>query len=583
VNTFDGTHQALYRPPIHYAPDSVINDFAFRSDDRVMVSGHGLPYQFSSGPVPPGGSPPNESTQDNYARVWDVRGGTLLYELPHKGPVYAVAYSPDGKTVVTGSGTLTSDFCYRTSCTTTVFADNAVRIWRMTDGQLDKVLALNQPHEVTAVAFSPDGSVVASGTADGSIRFWDVATGSNFRTLHLSGEPLQIAFTPDSAFLRVRYSHEIIWSWRVSDGERVGAIPGFALSPDGTLVAQAPDAAHAKLEIRRAADAGIVKAFDREVAGVTDLAFSRDGQFFSYVRSDGQLITANLFDPPVKGDLNGDRLVDVQDAVTALEIVVGLADASAVQLAAGDVNGDGRIDVTDVALILQVAVGLRADFEAHPPRSDDFFTGLGPFWKAKQPFGDTPFPPPTWDTPDRSLLSLTSANNDLWLGTWEPYFLYQDGLFGDFTMRVTVHSVPECGDLSAVGLMVAQGVPNRISGPESIPSWGAVFATRDYGPEAKWGGKGRSETSFPASIDPGMKPPYRLRLDRRGSILSFYASGDGNAWNLVAGPVDLAARGWTLGDPVSAGIVEQTHCGSGVLGTATVSQFVAGPLDAPGQ
>ena len=45
---------------------------------------------------------------------------------------------------------------------------------------------------------------------------------------------------------------------------------------------------------------------------------------------------------------------------------------------------------------------------------------------------------------------------------------------------------------------------------------------------------------------------------------------------------DMAARGWTLNNPVAAGIVQQTHCGA-TLGTAVVGRFQAGPISRAGQ
>ena len=76
--------------------------------------------------------------------------------MTHQGIVWAVAYSPDGKTILTGS------------------VDGKARLWDVSTGR-----PIGQPltHQdaVSAVAFSPDGTTVITGSRDGTARFWDVA------------------------------------------------------------------------------------------------------------------------------------------------------------------------------------------------------------------------------------------------------------------------------------------------------------------------------------------------------------------------------------------------------------------------
>jgi WD40 repeat protein len=75
--------------------------------------------------------------------------------LTHEDGVYAVAFSPDGKTVLTGS------------------VDNTARLWDASAGQ---PIGPTLTHEngVAAVAFSPDGRTVMTGSFDKTARLWDV-------------------------------------------------------------------------------------------------------------------------------------------------------------------------------------------------------------------------------------------------------------------------------------------------------------------------------------------------------------------------------------------------------------------------
>jgi hypothetical protein len=60
----------------------------------------------------------------------------------------------------------------------------------------------------------------------------------------------------------------------------------------------------------------------------------------------------------VKGDMNGDGKVNVQDATISLRIAVSLLTATDIQKTLGDMNGDGKLNVQDATLILRKAVGL---------------------------------------------------------------------------------------------------------------------------------------------------------------------------------------------------------------------------------
>ena len=67
------------------------------------------------------------------------------------------------------------------------------------------------------------------------------------------------------------------------------------------------------------------------------------------------------------GDVNGDSVVNVFDAITLLQMAVGLIQPTAAQIVAGDLNRDGAIDVLDATMALQISVGMISVAVCGPP------------------------------------------------------------------------------------------------------------------------------------------------------------------------------------------------------------------------
>lgn len=217
--------------------------------------------------ISPDGKTLASGSHDGTINVWNLQLCQLLHsQKAHSDSIESLAISPDGNILASGSW------------------DNRIKLWDLKTGTLLKTLE-GHTDDVKTIAINPAGTLLASGGSDKTIRLWNLQTGKLLQTLQDGDWVRSVAFSPipEAHILASGSENGTIKIWNFVDGNvlrllvgQKGTVHSVAFSPDGQALASG--SADRTVKLWQVSDGKVLRTLTGQKGAVWSVAISPDGQ-----------------------------------------------------------------------------------------------------------------------------------------------------------------------------------------------------------------------------------------------------------------------------------------------------------------
>lgn len=252
---------------------SPINSLAFSPNGKYVISG----------------------SSDSTVRLWTIEGQSDSLQLQailtgHKSKVLSVAFSPDSTKIISAS------------------EDHTVRIWDTFSGKSLHIL-YGHSFSVTNVRYSPNGDQIASASLDQTLRIWDSKTGSLIRVLQ-TGPVTDLAFSPNGKQIAAVVDNKFVQVWDFKSGEPLFSLPNhsetvytIAYSPDGKFLASAGKDKF--INLWNIDNGELLFSIIGQNESIYSLVFSPNSNFLAFAGSSGSVYIWNIIEQKLFKKLTG--------------------------------------------------------------------------------------------------------------------------------------------------------------------------------------------------------------------------------------------------------------------------------------